>query len=58
MSNPWFWSILGNLLHSKRKCPKCGREQLFSKDKRDETVRCSHCGAEIPPAPPKRSDDT
>jgi transcription elongation factor Elf1 len=49
MTNPWFLAILNTLMHSKRKCPKCGREQIVSKDKRGETVRCKHCGADIPP---------
>ncbi len=33
----------------KRVCPKCKKEQSVPRDKISETVRCSSCGAEVPP---------
>ena len=48
--NPYFISsILGALRGIKRTCPKCGHSQVVPVDKRNQTVRCSHCGADIPP---------
>ncbi|MBI5499447.1 MAG: hypothetical protein HY907_04340 [Deltaproteobacteria bacterium] len=53
MTNPWLWSILIGMRHLRRKCPKCGHEQLVPKEKQAETVRCKHCGADVPPKPPR-----
>ncbi len=51
MVNPIVWGILARVLHHKRRCPSCGRQQLVPQDKRDEEVTCKHCGKPIPPAP-------
>jgi len=49
MTNPWLWSILIGTHLLRRTCPKCGREQMVSKEKIKETVNCKHCGAAMPP---------
>jgi ribosomal protein S27E len=36
-------------LRRKRRCPKCGKEQVVPREKRRETVRCIACGADVPP---------
>ncbi len=43
-----FYGISDALLR-KRRCPKCGKEQVVPREKRRETVRCVKCGNEIPP---------
>ena len=47
--NPIFAAVISTVIHSKRKCPKCGNNQIVSRDKKEETVICKTCGAEIPP---------
>ena len=42
-------SIVGRLLHLKRTCPKCKRDQIVPSAKKHETVSCKFCGAKIPP---------
>ncbi len=42
-------AIVGALLGLRRRCPRCGRDQLVPKGKKLETVKCKFCGAEIPP---------
>jgi predicted RNA-binding Zn-ribbon protein involved in translation (DUF1610 family) len=37
------------ILDSARKCPKCGREKIVPASRKNETVKCPACGAEIPP---------
>lgn len=37
------------ILALKRTCPKCGKSQVAPRDKRNEPIVCSHCGAVIPP---------
>jgi ribosomal protein S27E len=36
-------------LRNKRTCPNCGKQQVVPPERRDQTVECKHCGAEIPP---------
>ena len=50
MVNPIVWGILARVLHRKRRCPSCGREQFVPQNKRHEEVTCKHCGKPIPPA--------
>jgi ribosomal protein S27E len=45
-----FHSVLSMLLHLKRKCPECKREQIVPASRRKETVLCKFCGAKIPPS--------
>ena len=47
--NPFLAAIMGTLLHLKRKCPKCKREQIVKKSEMHKTVACKSCGAKIPP---------
>jgi ribosomal protein S27E len=44
-----FHSVLSMILHLKRKCPECKREQIVPSSQRKETVTCKFCGAKIPP---------
>jgi ribosomal protein S27E len=44
-----FTTVLTMLLHLKRKCPECKREQIVPSSQRNETVTCKFCGAKIPP---------
>ena len=46
---PFLAPILGVLLALKRKCPKCGRDQIGPRDKQYENVKCKFCGVQIPP---------
>ena len=48
--NPFLVSIIGTLLHMKRVCPQCKREQLIRIGEKHKTVKCRFCGADIPPA--------
>ena len=50
--NPFLAAVMGTLLHLKRKCPKCKREQIVKKNQKDKTVPCKFCGAKIPPKKP------
>ncbi|MFC1825145.1 30S ribosomal protein S27 [Thermodesulfobacteriota bacterium] len=45
-----FQTIINTILHLKRTCPKCKRDQIVPPSKRKETVRCKFCKADIPPA--------
>ncbi len=47
--NPMIASILGTLFHLKRRCPKCGREQVTPASKKKDAVACKFCGTPIPP---------
>lgn len=47
--NPFLVAAMTTLLHLKRKCPKCKREQIVKQEKKDKTVACKFCGARIPP---------
>jgi ribosomal protein S27E len=51
--NPFLAAIMGTLLHLKRKCPKCKREQVVKASEKQKTIVCKFCGAKIPP---KRMD--
>lgn len=42
-------SVVGALASLTRKCPKCHREQAVPASKADQTVKCKHCGKDIPP---------
>lgn len=42
-------AIVGRLLHLKRTCPKCRRDQIVPAAKKKETVHCKFCGIDIPP---------
>jgi ribosomal protein S27E len=44
-----FHTVLTMLLHLKRKCPECKREQIVPSSQRRQAVTCKFCGAEIPP---------
>lgn len=33
----------------KRRCWKCGKEQVVSRERKRETVSCVKCGEKIPP---------
>ena len=44
-----FQNIITMILHLKRTCPKCGRDQVVTREQRRETVRCRYCNEEIPP---------
>jgi ribosomal protein S27E len=46
-----FTTVMTMLLHLKRKCPECRREQVVPSNQRKETVLCKFCGAKIPPHP-------
>jgi ribosomal protein S27E len=37
------------ILDLTRKCPKCGREQVVPASRKNETIKCKICGADIPP---------
>jgi ribosomal protein S27E len=45
-------AVISAVLHLKRKCPKCGREQVVPASDRHNTVPCKFCGEPVPP--PKR----
>jgi ribosomal protein S27E len=45
-------SIIGRLLHLKRTCPKCKRDQIVPSAKKHKTIACKFCGADI--LPPKK----
>lgn len=47
-------SVMRVLLHPKRVCPKCGKEQSVDQEKKAQTINCRFCGAKIPP--PQKSD--
>jgi transcription elongation factor Elf1 len=42
-------AMIGAILGLKRRCPRCGRDQVVPKGNKHETVKCKFCGAEIPP---------
>jgi ribosomal protein S27E len=44
-----FTMVMAMLLHLKRKCPECKREQIVPSSHRKQTVACKFCGAKIPP---------
>ncbi|MEW6667044.1 MAG: hypothetical protein AB1512_17720 [Thermodesulfobacteriota bacterium] len=44
-----FAAAIRAVLDLKRKCPKCGRSQFVSSEKRHQIVPCKACGAPIPP---------
>ncbi len=41
--------IVGTLLHLKRTCPNCKRDQIVPAGKKNDAVRCKFCGETIPP---------
>lgn len=47
--NPFLAAVMGTLLHLKRKCPKCKREQVVKQSQKDRSVKCKFCGTRIPP---------
>lgn len=48
--NPYIVSvILGSMRGLKRKCPKCGKDQIVHPSKKRDSVLCKFCGAKIPP---------
>ncbi len=47
--NPFLVSIVATLLHMKRMCPKCRREQILPLAEKHKTAKCRFCGAEMPP---------
>jgi len=46
--NP-FMAVVSSILHLKRTCPVCHRDQVVPASKKRETVPCKFCGAKIPP---------
>ncbi len=44
-----FQTVISMILHLKRTCPKCKREQVVPMDMRKKTVKCKYCGGTIPP---------
>jgi ribosomal protein S27E len=53
---PTLGFIVGRLLHLKRTCPKCKRDQVVPVAKKQVTVPCKFCGTDILP-PRKRGID-
>lgn len=48
--NPYFFAaIMKAVRERRRECPSCRRVQVVSSERKDRTVRCKFCGAEIPP---------
>ncbi len=47
--NPFLISAMATLLHLKRKCPKCKREQMTKPGEKHRSVTCKFCGTKIPP---------
>lgn len=37
------------VLKLARKCPKCGNEQVVPASRKDESLKCRVCGADMPP---------
>lgn len=49
--NAYFAStVVKTVLKLKRTCPKCKKDQIVSLKQKEETVKCKHCGADIPPS--------
>ena len=46
--NP-FMAVVSVILHLKRTCPVCRRDQVVPASKRSQTVPCKFCGADVPP---------
>ena len=46
--NP-FMAAISVILHLKRTCPVCKRDQVVPASKRSQTVPCKFCGADVPP---------
>ncbi len=46
--NPLFIAAL-SAVAPVRECPSCHAKQVIPRDKKEETVKCKYCGAEIPP---------
>ncbi|PKN35321.1 MAG: 30S ribosomal protein S27 [Deltaproteobacteria bacterium HGW-Deltaproteobacteria-19] len=44
-----FHGAAAKILRLKRRCPKCGSDQVVPESRERETVKCRFCGAEIPP---------
>jgi ribosomal protein S27E len=42
-------TVISVILHLKRRCPKCGQEQVVPTSQRKESVPCKACGALVPP---------
>jgi hypothetical protein len=49
--NPFLVSIIGTLLHMKRVCPQCKREQIIPLTQKYKTAKCKFWGAEMAPPP-------
>ena len=47
--NPFIVSIIARLRQLRRKCPVCKRDQIVAPDRKNDTVPCKFCGADIPP---------
>jgi ribosomal protein S27E len=50
MINIFLASIMGTILHLKRRCLKCRREQVVKPSEMHKTVKCEFCGASMPPS--------
>ena len=44
-----FSIVMSTILHLKRTCPKCKRDQIVPARKGRHPVPCRFCGADIPP---------
>lgn len=42
-------TVVATILHLKRICPSCKREQIVKAKEKHSVVKCKFCGAEIPP---------
>ena len=42
-------AVISVILHLKRTCPVCKRDQVVPASKRIRTVPCKFCGADVPP---------
>ena len=40
---------ISDTLHRKRRCPVCGKEQIVSRERSRETVKCIKCESLVPP---------
>lgn len=43
-----FSTVIKTILDLKLTCPKCKRDQIVAKNRRNEVVKCKFCGAVIP----------
>jgi ribosomal protein L37AE/L43A len=44
------YAAIRAMLHLKRKCPKCKRDQVVKPSQKTEIVSCKFCTEKIPPS--------